>query len=102
MEIKKSDILKTAELVGKYADVSVDIGETLFAVYADNTKVINEFESRLVAAGMDWDDEQINGVIFLDELVNFTDHRAALEPLVNGNSFGTWVAKYTHLTLTDD
>lgn len=101
MQIKKTDIEVTVKNLRRYADVDVEIDNTLLTVYADSSKVINEFESRLVAAGMDWDGEDFNGVIFLDELVNFTDHRVALEPLVKDSMFGTWVARYSHLTIEE-
>lgn len=101
MQVKKADIEATVEKLRRYSDVDVEFGNTLFTVYADDAKVINEFESRLVAASMDWDGEDFNGVIFLDELVNFTDHRVKLEPLVNGNPLGTWVARYSHLTIEE-
>jgi hypothetical protein len=98
MNVKISDINEVVEALSKFYDISVDIGNTLFRVYTDSSKGINEFESRLVAAGEAAD---VDVAVFLNEMVNFVDHRDQFEPLVRGNFTGTWVARYTNLTFTD-
>lgn len=98
MNIKISDINETAAALSKFHDINVDIGNTLFRVYADSSKGINEFESRLVAAT---EGESTELVVFLNELVDFQDHRAQFGPLVGRNLEGTWVAQYTNLVFTD-
>lgn len=87
-----------------YYELDVEVGNTLFTVYADSPKAINEFESRLVAEQMKVDGEFIddevgNVAILLDELVNLVDARGRFEPQVDGNSKGTWVASYYNQTL---
>lgn len=97
MNITIAGVKEVAEYVGKYADIDVEFGNTLMTVRADSSKTINEFESRVVAGTLDWDGEEVNGVIFLNELVNFTDTRAELKQTGPDH----WVARYTGLTFTD-
>jgi hypothetical protein len=95
MEISKAAIETTVKALEKHFDLTVDTGNTLFSVYADTPTQINEFESRLVA--------EVTGAeevpVFLNELVDFTDHRSRFEPMVKVSGF--WVATYSNLTLTD-
>lgn len=98
MNVKIANINETVETLSKFYDISVDIGNTLFRVYADSSKGINEFESRLVAAG---ESPDVEAAVLLNEMVNFIDHRDQFEPLVNNGPQGTWVARYTNLTFTD-
>lgn len=105
MDLKIENVNAVVEKLNSYFDIDVEIDHSLFTVHAESSKAINEFESRLVAAATDWEDEEnelANLNIFLNDMVDFVDHREKFEPLVRSNPDGTWVARYTHIVFTDE
>lgn len=103
MKFQQEVINGVVAKLGKYFDIEVEFGNTLFTVYAEGSKAISEFESRLVFAQMetdgDTDGENVNAVIMLDELVNLVDKRDVFGPQVTRE--GSWMARYLTIPYED-
>lgn len=90
MEFTKADIEAVAEYVGKYYTLEVAYNEKNIFVIAESAAAINEFEARLVAGSLEWDGENVNGVIMLNALVDLQGVRTDFRKRYNDE----WQARY--------
>ena len=91
MYINKELIESANKYVGQFYDIDLELGNTLFSVYAESPTAINEFEAQLVARVFKEDGgEEVEA--YLDMYTNILDRRTSFGPQVN--RAGSWVARY--------
>lgn len=90
MQFPKTNIEDAARRVRGYANIEVTYNEKDILVIAETSQAINEFEARLAGGTLEWDGEDVNGVILLNNLVNIQGERTELRTRYNGE----WQARY--------
>lgn len=90
MQFPKAAIQAAADHVKRYAEIEVQYNEKNIFVIADNSQALNEFEARLAAGSLEWDGEDVNGAILLDNLVNIQGNRTDFRKRYNDE----WQARY--------
>jgi hypothetical protein len=96
MIIKQSLIEAVAAEVNRNFDLDVEFRNTVFIVFADSSKGINEFEARLVAAvaledGLE-DVAEESLPVYLNLYVDIVDTRSEFRAV--NTHLGTWEAIY--------
>jgi len=76
--------------VNRYASTEVTYNETNILVISENSQALNEFEAQLAASTLEWDGEDVNGRILLDNLVNIQGVRTEFRKRYNDE----WQARY--------
>jgi hypothetical protein len=90
MFYSKARIGEIVKNVEQYVNIEVTFNEKNILVIADNSQAINEFEARLAASTLEWDGEDCNGKILLDNLVNIQGVRTEFRTRYNDE----WQARY--------
>jgi hypothetical protein len=90
MQFPKANLASAIEYVSRYANIEVVENETNIFVISDSSVAINEFEAQLAAASVQWDDEDCNGRILLETIVNIQGVRTNFRPRYNDE----WQARY--------
>jgi hypothetical protein len=97
LQFRQDVIEDVVSKLNSYFEIDVEFGNSLFTVTAEGSKAISEFEVRLVAEQMradgDWDEENVNGEILMNELVDLIDTRESFGPQVTRS--GSWRARYS-------
>lgn len=91
MVFPKESIEAVVRRLSTYYNIEAIYNEKDILVIADNSQAINEFESRLAAGNVEWDGEDVNGVVLLDNLVNIQGVRTEFRPRTTTDE---WQARY--------
>ena len=91
MYFTKDQIESAAKHVGRYVELTVIHNPDNILVIADNSQAINEFEAQLAASTLVWDEEDTNGRILLDNLVNVQGVRTEFRQRAISDE---WQARY--------
>lgn len=91
MYFNQNTIQAAIDDVKRNADIELIINPTDILVIADHSQALNEFEVRLAARSVIWDDESVDGSVLLDTLINIQGTRSELRPRHTNDE---WQARY--------
>lgn len=91
MQYNKANIEAAADHVRNYHEIDVIYNATDILVIADESTGINAFEAQLAASTLEWDGEDCNGRLLLENLVNIQGVRTSFG---KRQTTDEWQARY--------
>lgn len=92
MQFPKTTIQAAADDVARNVGIEVIFNDDNILVIAENSQAINEFETRLAARNIEWDNEIVDGVALLDSLIDIQGNRTEFRPRHTNDE---WQARYS-------
>jgi reverse gyrase len=90
MQFPKTTVQAAIDDVAQFASIEVTYNENNLFVISDNSQCLNEFETRLAARCMQWDNESVDGVELLRVLTDIQGNRTDFRSRYNDE----WQARY--------
>lgn len=90
MFFPKTKIQAAADDVAAHTELEVFVNDSDILVIGAHAQAINEFESRLAARSMEWDEATVDGVDLLRTLTDIQDNRIEFRRRANDE----WQARY--------
>jgi hypothetical protein len=91
MQFPKNKIQDAVNDIDEVASIEVIFNADNILVIAENSQAINEFEARLAARNIEWDEEMVDGVALLNSLTDIQGTRTEFRPRHNDE----WQARYS-------
>lgn len=91
MQFAKTTIQAAADDVTRNVDLEVIFNDKNILVIGENSQAINEFEIRLAARNIQWDEESVDGSALLDTLIDIQGNRTEFRPRHTNDE---WQARY--------
>lgn len=95
MQFTKVQFEAALERIRRWSEFEVVENEKDIFVIAESSIVINEFESVLAAASVQWDGEDCNGLALLETLTNIQGNRTEFR---QRRTTDEWQARYSITT----
>lgn len=92
MQFKQDTIKAAAADVTRNVDLEVIFNVKDILVIGENSQAINEFEIRLAARNIQWDEETVDGVALLNSLIDIQGNRTEFRPRHTNDE---WQARYS-------
>jgi hypothetical protein len=92
MQFSRVQFEAALERIRRFCEFDVVENEKDIFVIAESSIVINEFESVLSAASVEWDGEDCNGLVLLETLTNIQGNRTEFR---QRRTTDEWQARYS-------
>lgn len=92
MQFPRAKVNAAANEVRQHVELEVIENGGNILVIAENSQAINEFEARLAAHNIQWDEETVDGVALLDSLIDIQGNRTEFRPRHINDE---WQARYS-------
>lgn len=92
MQFPQHTVQAAADDVTRNVELEVIFNEKDILVIGENSQAINEFEIRLAARNIQWDEETVDGVALLDSLIDIQGNRTEFRPRHTNDE---WQARYS-------
>lgn len=91
MYFPRTTVKAAADDVARNVGIEVIFNGDNILVIAENSQAINEFETRLAARNIEWDNETVDGAALLDTLTDIQGNRTEFRPRHTNDE---WQARY--------